>query len=80
MIARAIGFSLERAPNLFKYGIYKVDLENINSIKAAAVKISEVLQLSNPQPDEDSIVKDFSQLSSCLVYFSKCKYLEDHEG
>lgn len=48
MIAGAIGFSLEREPQLFKYGVFKVDLENVNSFEAAIVKISEVLKLSNP--------------------------------
>jgi hypothetical protein len=62
IIAKALMFSIERKPNFFKDGIFRVDLEGITSINAVIVKISEVLKLSNPQPTEESLVKDISKL------------------
>jgi len=55
MIAQALYFSLKRHPVLFRDGIFKVDLEGITSIRAVIVKISEIMQLLDPQPTEESL-------------------------
>lgn len=43
IIAKALMFSIERQPNYFRDGIFRVDLEGITSLNAVVVKISEVL-------------------------------------
>jgi len=70
---------LERDRELFKDDVFKVDLEGVSSIKAAVIKISETLKLANPDPDENSLIKDLKQ-QNLLIFFQKCKFLESADG
>lgn len=48
LIVKGILYSVERKPNKFQDGLFKIDLQGISSKQAALVKISEILNYNEP--------------------------------
>ena len=60
--------------------LYYVNLEGVESITTAIVKISEALRDNNRQATVDSIVARLADEEDCLIYFGKCEYLENSQS
>ena len=78
LIAKGIWFSLKRKPQL---NVFKVDLTGVITIDAAIVKISETLYDDmDPEANEKGLLKHLSTSANCLIYFTKCDYLENGQA
>ncbi len=57
IISKGLVFSVNRDPKIFSDGIFKVNLEGLNSKQGVIERISEILTPNDPRPSEGSLIK-----------------------
>ena len=59
--------------------LYYVNLDGVDSVTTAIVKVSQALNENNRQATVESLVAWLAD-EECLIYFAKCEYLENNQS